>query len=101
MSKQEHPLPPITLVPLKMQMQLGGPSSTIANYFDRGLLFISTEKIAFCSQRSITFNFPVLEHNETVEQFEIPLRSIRASNFGDPHQKIIKYEQKIILNSCL
>uniref|UniRef100_A0A6N2LIE4 GRAM domain-containing protein n=1 Tax=Salix viminalis TaxID=40686 RepID=A0A6N2LIE4_SALVM len=122
----------------------GGPSSTIANYFDRvrssgffdtmkfeakkikkggrrniflekfdakagekllkashcflhnesgavaGLLFISTEKIAFCSQRSITFNFPVLEHNETVEQFEIPLRSIRASNFGDPHQKIIK-----------
>ena len=33
-----------------------------------GLLFISTEKIAFCSQRSITCDFPILEHNETVEQ---------------------------------
>ncbi|KAJ6684055.1 hypothetical protein OIU85_007721 [Salix viminalis] len=42
----------------------GGPSSTIANYFDRV--------------------------RSAVEQFEIPLRSIRASNFGDPHQKIIK-----------
>ena len=33
-----------------------------------GLLFISTEKIAFCSQRSITFNFPNLQPNQTVEQ---------------------------------
>lgn len=33
-----------------------------------GLLFISTEKIAFCSQRSIAFNFPILQQNQTVEQ---------------------------------
>ncbi|KAG6743428.1 hypothetical protein POTOM_054382 [Populus tomentosa] len=55
-----------------------------------GLLFISTEKIAFCSQRSITFNFPLLQQNQTVEQFEIPLRSIRWSNYGHPQQKILQ-----------
>ncbi|KAG6742278.1 hypothetical protein POTOM_055568 [Populus tomentosa] len=55
-----------------------------------GLLFISTEKIAFCSQRSIAFNFPILQQNQTVEQFEIPLRSIRWSNYGHPQQKILQ-----------
>ncbi|KAJ6291001.1 hypothetical protein OIU78_026686 [Salix suchowensis] len=55
-----------------------------------GLLFISTEKIAFCSQRSITFDFPKLHHIKTVDQLEIPLRSITGRNFGDPHQKIIR-----------
>ena len=33
-----------------------------------GLLFISTVKIAFCSQRSITFDFPNLQHIQTVDQ---------------------------------
>ncbi|KAJ6291000.1 hypothetical protein OIU78_026685 [Salix suchowensis] len=55
-----------------------------------GLIFISTEKIAFCSQRSITFDFPNLQHIQTVDQLEIPLRSITGGNFGDPHQKIIR-----------
>lgn len=55
-----------------------------------GLLFISTEKIAFCSQRSIAFNFPILQQNQTVEQFEIPLRDIRWSNYGHPQQKILQ-----------
>ncbi|KAI5559739.1 hypothetical protein POPTR_017G152900v4 [Populus trichocarpa] len=55
-----------------------------------GLLFISTEKIAFCSQRSIAFNFPILQQNQTVEQFEIPLRNIRWSNYGHPQQKILQ-----------
>jgi hypothetical protein len=36
-----------------------------------GLLFISTEKIAFCSQRSISFNIPNWQHNDTVEQVNI------------------------------
>jgi hypothetical protein len=34
-------------------------------------LFISTEKIAFCSQRSISFNIPNWQHNDTVEQVNI------------------------------
>ncbi|KAG6793475.1 hypothetical protein POTOM_002684 [Populus tomentosa] len=41
-----------------------------------GLLFISTEKIAFCIQRSISFNIPNWQHNDTVEQL---------SNFSEVH----------------
>lgn len=52
-----------------------------------GLLFISTERVAFCSQRSITSRFLGGLSIETDKKIEIPLWHIRETSPNDPQQK--------------
>ncbi|KAF9683758.1 hypothetical protein SADUNF_Sadunf04G0047600 [Salix dunnii] len=49
-----------------------------------GLLFISTERVAFCSQRSITSRFP---GGLPDKKIEIPTWNIRKTSLNDPQQK--------------
>ncbi|KAL3596604.1 hypothetical protein D5086_008241 [Populus alba] len=52
-----------------------------------GLLFISTEKVAFCSQRSVTFKSPNELLEETDRKIEIPIRNIRGVDLNESQQK--------------
>eukprot|EP00258_Populus_trichocarpa_P038937 XP_024454956.1 GEM-like protein 6 isoform X2 [Populus trichocarpa] len=52
-----------------------------------GLLFISTEKVAFCSQRSVTFKSPDELLEETDRKIEIPIRNIRGFDLNESQQK--------------
>uniref|UniRef100_A0A6N2N6C9 GRAM domain-containing protein n=1 Tax=Salix viminalis TaxID=40686 RepID=A0A6N2N6C9_SALVM len=52
-----------------------------------GLLFISTERVAFCSQRSITSGFHGGLPIETDQKIEIPISNIREISPKDPQQK--------------
>ncbi|KAG5247156.1 GEM protein [Salix suchowensis] len=52
-----------------------------------GLLFISTERVAFCSQRSITSRSLGGQPIETDKKIEIPIRNIRELILNDPQQK--------------
>ncbi|KAL0535498.1 hypothetical protein IC582_029829 [Cucumis melo] len=59
-----------------------------------GLLFISTEKVAFCSEQSITFSSPTGELLKTPYKVLIPLKKIRkanqSENVNDPTKKYIE-----------
>ncbi|XP_043716741.1 putative GEM-like protein 8 [Telopea speciosissima] len=59
-----------------------------------GLLFISTENIAFCSERSLTFTLPTQELIKTPYKVMIPLKKIKGANqsenVNNPHQKYIQ-----------
>ncbi|KAL9392261.1 hypothetical protein Peur_016181 [Populus x canadensis] len=52
-----------------------------------GLLFISTEKVAFCSQRSVTFKSPDELLEETDRKIEIPIRNMRWVDPNESQQK--------------
>ncbi|KAH8511599.1 hypothetical protein H0E87_008964 [Populus deltoides] len=52
-----------------------------------GLLFISTEKVAFCSQRSVTFKSPDELLEETDRKIEIPIRNIRGVDLNESQKK--------------
>ncbi|KAJ6367952.1 hypothetical protein OIU78_000514 [Salix suchowensis] len=52
-----------------------------------GLLFISTERVAFCSQRSVTSGFHGGLPIETDRKIEIPIWNIRETSPKDPQQK--------------
>ncbi|KAJ6766825.1 hypothetical protein OIU79_022735 [Salix purpurea] len=52
-----------------------------------GLLFISTERVAFCSQRSITSEIILQSEIETDQKIEIPIWNIRETSLNDPQQK--------------
>ncbi|KAF9683756.1 hypothetical protein SADUNF_Sadunf04G0047400 [Salix dunnii] len=59
-----------------------------------GLLFISTEKVAFCSERSITFASPNGQFVRKPYKVVIPVRKIeranRSENMEKPQQKYIE-----------
>lgn len=59
-----------------------------------GLLFISTEKVAFCSERSITFPSPNGQFVRKPYKVVIPVRKIeranRSENMDKPQQKYIE-----------
>lgn len=59
-----------------------------------GLLFISTEKVAFCSERSITFPSPKGQFVRKPYKVVIPVRKIeranRSENMDKPQQKYIE-----------
>lgn len=52
-----------------------------------GLLFISTERVAFCSQKSVTFKSPDELLEETDRKIEIPIRSIRGVDLNESQKK--------------
>ncbi|KAJ6766827.1 GEM-LIKE PROTEIN 2 [Salix purpurea] len=52
-----------------------------------GLLFISNERVAFCSQRSVTSGFHGGLPIETDRKIEIPIWNIRETSLNDPQQK--------------
>ncbi|KAJ4973884.1 hypothetical protein NE237_007058 [Protea cynaroides] len=59
-----------------------------------GLLFISTERLAFCSERSLTFTLPTGEQIRTPYKVMIPLKKIKVANQSEnvnkPSQKYIQ-----------
>ncbi|KAK1270708.1 GEM-like protein 4 [Acorus gramineus] len=59
-----------------------------------GLLFISTEKIAFCSERSLTFTSPNGNLVRTPNKVIIPLKKIKrvnpSENMNKPTQTYIQ-----------
>ncbi|XP_061947519.1 GEM-like protein 7 isoform X2 [Populus nigra] len=64
-----------------------------------GLLFISTEKIAFCSQRSIAFNFPILQKNQTVEQIIKQLNCMNLHGWSCTQKKPDSLKIDIFMSS--
>ena len=59
-----------------------------------GLLFISSEKIAFCSDRSLTFTSPKGDLIRVPYKVSIPLRRVKrvspSENVNKPNQKYIQ-----------
>lgn len=59
-----------------------------------GLLFISTEKVAFCSEQSVTFSSPTGEFLKSPYKVLIPLKKIRkaiqSENVNEPAKKYIE-----------
>ncbi|XP_043716734.1 putative GEM-like protein 8 isoform X1 [Telopea speciosissima] len=59
-----------------------------------GILFISTENVAFCSERSVTFTLPTQELIRTPYKVMIPLTKIKGANqsenVNNPNQKYIQ-----------
>ncbi|KAK9115508.1 hypothetical protein Sjap_014455 [Stephania japonica] len=59
-----------------------------------GLLFISTEKVAFCSERSLQFNSPTGEIVRAYYKVLIPIRKMKRANqrenAGNPREKYIE-----------
>ncbi|XP_038895202.1 GEM-like protein 4 isoform X2 [Benincasa hispida] len=59
-----------------------------------GLLFVSTEKVAFCSEQSITLSSPTGELLKTHYKVSIPLKKIRkanqSENVNEPAKKYIE-----------
>ncbi|KAJ4974907.1 hypothetical protein NE237_008081 [Protea cynaroides] len=61
-----------------------------------GLLFISTERLAFCSERPLTFTLPTGKLFRTPYKVMIPLKKIKVANQSEnvnkPSQKYIQNE---------
>ncbi|XP_022896997.1 putative GEM-like protein 8 [Olea europaea var. sylvestris] len=59
-----------------------------------GILFISTEKIAFCSERSITLQLSSGSHFRTPYKLSVPVKKIKraneSGNMDNPAQKYIE-----------
>ncbi|KAJ4974838.1 hypothetical protein NE237_008012 [Protea cynaroides] len=59
-----------------------------------GLLFISSERVAFCSERSLTFTLPTGERIRIPYKIMIPLKKIKGANQSEnvkkPTQKYIQ-----------
>ncbi|KAJ4974988.1 hypothetical protein NE237_008162 [Protea cynaroides] len=72
-----------------------------------GLLFISTERVAFCSERSLKFTLPTGERIRIPYKVMIPLKKIKGANESEhvnkPTQKVQDYkgEGNDVFCNCL